>query len=76
MKFRTLLVDSISIDGMEVIVDELNPTFNTKLQTKLLDRPFKLDKKAISAMSKYDQEYFQGYELLKERFYHGSERYF
>ena len=69
MEIHTLLVDSISIDGMEVIVDELNLHFNTKLQTKLLDRPFKLDKKAISAMSKYDQEYFQGYELLKERFY-------
>ena len=69
MEIHTLLVDSISINGMEVVVEELNLHFDGNPQAKLLDRPFKLDKKTISGMSKIDKEYFQGYELLKERYY-------
>ena len=69
MEIHTLSVDNPFIDSLEIIVSDLNLHFDARSNSKLLERPFTLDESAISNMSESDQEYFKGYELLKERFY-------
>ena len=69
MKVHKITYKDSTIKDYEIKVSALNLYATTNAKSLALSRQFKLKEDYFSSMSQLDREYFNGYELLKERRY-------